>query len=460
MRTNWLPEIVRRSQTGPYIRERDFDLALARRIRKLTKEYGIKFDPNDLCPADNDIADRIYQAGMELFIEFGGFCMSTDRLIKFSREEVEDILATAPSAVTLGVGKDAVVMRHRGVEDPAIPIMHSGPTGLPTSERWAPFIEFSCAQEPLVDCLGSGSVSTYFGQEIVPGTPLEILGARRDASVLREAVRMAGRPGMHINDVAMPLSCAGKMAAFDPATGLRPSDAILVSQMVEMKTDYDQLSRVAHLYNVGQITVDLMTPLLGGIGGGAEGTAIVSVADHILGVVLYDADYHFFSLTHLTHVNNTGPMGLWVEAMVGQALARNTSLVCVNDIYCVSGTGAKELLYEAAAGAIITTVSGFNMQGCGTTGGFETDRVTGLEARFIAEVSRAALHLKRKEAGDLAREILTRYKDTISSPNLGRPFNELYDVDKMEPNEEWLNMYYEVKEDLEGLGLKFKYASK
>ena len=65
---------------------------------------------------------------------------------------------------------------------------------------------------------------------------------------------------MHINDVAVPLTCSGKMAAFDPEAGLRPSDGILVSQMVELKTDYDQLSRVAHLYNVGGVCVDLMTP--------------------------------------------------------------------------------------------------------------------------------------------------------------------------------------------------------
>ena len=79
--------------------------------------------------------------------------------------------------ITLGVGKDAVVMRHRGVEDAANrAIMHSGPTGLPCTERWHPLILQSCAQEPLVDCLGAGSVSTYFGEKIIPGTPLEILG--------------------------------------------------------------------------------------------------------------------------------------------------------------------------------------------------------------------------------------------------------------------------------------------
>ncbi len=356
--------------------------------------------------------------------------------------------------MTLGTGKDAVVMRHRGVEDTQRAIMHSGPTGLPSSEKHHPLILLSCAQEPLVDCLGAGSVSTYFGEKILPGTPLEILGARRDASVAREAVRMAGRPGMHINDVAVPLTCAGKMAACDPQTGLRPSDGFLVSQMVELKTDFDQLSRVAYLKSVGMVNVDLMTPLIGGVGGAAPGTAVVSVADHLLGVVLYDSDYHMFSLTHLHYVNNTDPLGLWVESMVGQALARNSKIVTLNDIYVVSGPGTKELFYECAAGAVVTTVCGFNMQGAGTTGGFFADRVTGLEARFIAEASRASLGLTRQDAAQLVQQILPRYQATITSPNRGRPFNEVYNVETVQPTAEWLDMYYAVKEDLRGMGLK------
>ena len=458
MRSNWLIEIVKRAQTGPFMKEKDFDLLVARRIKQLVKERGITYDANVLCPSDDDQADRVWEAGLQLFVDVGAYCQSTERCIRFTRDEVQDILSQVRSEITLGAGKDAVVMRHRGVEDPARPVVHSGPTGVPCSERYHPLILLSCAQEPLVDCLGAGSVSTYFGEKILPGTPLEIFGARRDANVAREAVRMAGRPGMHINDVAVPLTCAGKMAACDPQAGLRPSDGILVSQMVELKTDFDQLSRVAHLYNVGGVTVDLMTPLIGGIGGAAPGTAIVSVADHLFGVVLYDADYHMFSLTHLHYVNNTDPLGLWVNATVGQALARNSKIVALNDIYVVSGPGAKELLYECAAGAIVGTVCGFNMQGAGTTGGFKADHTTGLEARFIAEVSRAALSLKRRDAAGLVAEILTRYQGTLTNPNRGKPFPEVYDVETVQPKPEWLEMYYAVKEDLAGLGLVFKNA--
>jgi methylamine--corrinoid protein Co-methyltransferase len=128
----------------------------------------------------------------------------------------------------------------------------------------------SCAQEPLVDCLGHGSIAAYMGQAIIPGSPLEILAARAEAASAREAVRKAGRPGMHIEDNAVSLTCAGKMASLDPASGLRPSDGLLIAQMPELRTNYDQLSRVAHLSSLGMHIVDLMTPLIGGLGGGAR----------------------------------------------------------------------------------------------------------------------------------------------------------------------------------------------
>ena len=453
MMSSRLAEIVKRSDSGPYMTESDFEMALTKRVRSLVGEYGVKFDPGLPVPSDDDMADRVYQAGLELFVDMGVYNQTTERCILFSRDEVEKLVVAAPSTVVLGTGKDAVVMRHRDIESDTPCTMLSGPTGTPCSERYHPLILLSCAQESLVDKLGAGSVSTYLGHQIIPGTPLEILGARRDAAVAREAVRMAGRPGMHISDVAVPLTCQGKMAAIDPANGLRPSDAVLVSQMVELKTDYDQLSRVAYLQSIGMHIVDLMTPLIGGLGGGAEGTAIVTTACHILGVVLYSASYHMMSHTHLRWVNNTDRMGLWMQGTVGQALSRNTPIPALNDIYTVSGPGTAELLWECAAGAMVGTVSGMNMQGAGATGGFKADHTTGLEARFIAEVSHASLGLTRQEANDYVLEFLRHYEDTFNDPKRGYPFPEVYDEGTVEPKEIWLDLYHQVRNALIDLGL-------
>jgi methylamine--corrinoid protein Co-methyltransferase len=223
--------------------------------------------------------------------------------------------------------------------------------------------------------------------------------------------------------------------------------------MVELKTSFDQLSRVAYLQGIGMHIVDLMTPLIGGLGGGAEGTAVVTIACHILGVVLYAASYHMMSHTHMRWVNNTDRMVLWMQAMVGQALSRNTPIPALNDIYCVSGAGAEELFWEVAAGAVAGTPSGMNMQGAGCTGGFKTDHTTGLEARFIAEVSHACLGLTRQNANELALELLTHYEKTFNEPNRGQPFPEVYDENTVEPKEQWLEKYYRVREAVIKMGL-------
>jgi methylamine---corrinoid protein Co-methyltransferase len=453
MQNNRLPEIVNRSENGPFMKETAFDLALARKTMELVKKHTIKYDRNVLVPSDDAMADRLYQAGLELFIEMGVYNQSTERRILFTHEEVETAVATAPNAVVLGCGKDVIIERHRDVESQEPCRMHSGPTGTPSSERFHSLILQSCAQEPLVDCLGAGSVATYMGQLIVSGSPSEILASRKEAALARQAIRNAGRPGMHIEDVAVPLTCAGKMAAFDPVSGLRPSDGLLVSQMPELKTDYDQLSRVAYMQSVGMHIVDLMTPLVGGLGGGAEGTSIVTVASHILGVLCYSVSYHFMGHMNLQWSHNTDRMGLWIQSMAGQALARNTPLITVNDLYTRSGLGTPEVLWEVAAGAIVGAVSGLNQHGVGATCGTKTDHTSGLEARFQAQVAHAALGLTRSQANEYVLDCLRQYEHTLVNPNPGKAFPELYNTETLEPGQEWLNIYNEVWHELSQMGL-------
>lgn len=455
MHAQELTTIVRRSETGPFMREDDFDLALAMRVRELVENYSVVYDPEVLVPDDDGLADRLYEAALDLFVEFGTYNQSTERQILFTKGEVERAVAASPSRVVLGTGKDATIESHRAVEDSSPCRMHSGPTGTPISEDLHSLILQSCAQEPMVDCLGHGSVATFHDQPIIPGSPLEIMAAKRDAFEAREAVRSVGRPGMHIEDIAMPLTCAGKMAAFDPENGLRPSDGLLVSQLPELKTNYDQLSRVAFMRSVDMHIVDLMTPLIGGLGGGAEGTAIVTIASHILGVVLYSSSYHFMGHMSLQGSHNTGREGLWIQAVAGQALARNTPLVSANDLYTRSGLGTDEIFWEIAAGAMIGAVCGLHQHGVGATGGFEKDQTSGLEARFQAEVAQAALGMSRSDVNQLVKECLVHYETSLQDPNPGSPFQELYNLDTLEPMEVWVKPYHDAREKLETYGLEF-----
>jgi methylamine--corrinoid protein Co-methyltransferase len=454
MYSNRFTEIIQRSENGPYLKETDFERMVVKRVQELVRQYGLKFDRRTPIPADAEMADRVYLAGMDLFLELGAYNMNTQRRIMFSRSEVEQAVAATPAAVLLGTGKDAILMRHRGGNNDMPCVVHSGPTGTPCSERYHPLILQSCAQEPLIDCLGAGSVSTYMGASIIPGTPLEILGVQRDACAAREATRRAGRPGMHINDVASPLTCAGKMATIHPDWGLRPSDGLLVSQMVELKTSYDQLARAAYLQSVGIHIVDLMTPLEGGLGGGAPGTALIAVACHLLGVLLYAPSYHIHGHMHLLESTSTDRMGLWIYAMSGLALARNTPILTTSAIYTQAGLGTEQVLWEIAAGTIAATVGGMHHNGVGATGGASQDHTSGLEQRFFAQVAHASLGMSLQEANELVLRLLDRYEAThMQGAPAGRSFAEIYNTNTLEPTEEWQAHYFKVCAELQSMGL-------
>ncbi len=452
-----LVEIHQRSRTGQFMKEVDFDLLLAKRTNELLKEYDINFDPNVVVPADDDLADRVFQAGLQLLVDIGTYHLDTQRVIKFSRVEILDALRQAPDTLYLGEGKDMVIARHRGIEDPNPPLNLTGPAGQPCSETYYLPLMISYAQEPYVHAIESGATLTYNGYDIMANSLMEVKAVQRDSATAREAIRRVGKPGMHIGDCATGMTAIGKMAASEPVHLLRPCDGRLVAQMCELKTNDDQLIRVPHLLNYGSHIINLMTPLTGGIGGGPAGVAVVSVAETLMGVVCYFATYHYLSITHIKWTNNSDPWGMYVLAMTGQAMARNSHIVWTDDPFNVNGAGTVENLYEVAGHAMIGSVCGYQQHGVGSTGGNIVDHHTGLEAGFQGEVGIAATRsgITREKANEIALKLLPLYKNTFKNPKLGQPFNELYDLKTITPKQEWQDCYRRAKETLSNLGLSF-----
>jgi methylamine--corrinoid protein Co-methyltransferase len=453
-----LLEIFNRSRSGTYMKEAEYDLRLARRTQELVKEFQITFDPQLVCPSDDAMADRVFQAAVQLLVDVGAYHLDTERVIHFTGNEIIEALRQAPSTLYLGEGKDMVIATHRGVEDPNPPLNLTGPAGQPCLEENYLEMLISYAQEPYVHAIESGATLTYNGQDIVAGTLLEVKAVQRDSATAREAVRRVGKPGMHIADCATGMTAIGKMAASEPMNGLRPCDGRLVAQMCELKTNDDQLVRVPHLVNYGSQIINLMTPLIGGIGGGPQGVAVVSIAETLFGVVAYLATYHYMSITHIKWTNNSDPWGMYVLAMAGQALARNTHIVITDDPFTVSGPCTDELLYEVAGHAIIGSVCGYTQHGVGSTGGNLPDHHTGLEAGFQGEVGIAATKsgITREKANQIALKLLPKYKDTFENPKRGKPFREAYDLKTITPTQEWQDCYRRVKEELTKLGVAFK----
>lgn len=117
--TDRLVEIFQRSRSGPFMKEVEFDPMVSRRALELVKEYNITYDPQLVCPSDDDMADRLFEAGVELLTDFGCYHLDTQRVIHFSRSDIMEALRQAPPELRLGEGADMVVATHRGVEDPS-----------------------------------------------------------------------------------------------------------------------------------------------------------------------------------------------------------------------------------------------------------------------------------------------------------------------------------------------------
>ena len=115
-------EIYRRATTGEICTENDFDLKrFIPAVRRLVTKHGIKYDRTTPVPSDDDLAERVWQAGKELFLEVGVYCVDTERLIKFDPVEVDQAVAHAPRPVILGTGQHAKAIHVRRPESSITP---------------------------------------------------------------------------------------------------------------------------------------------------------------------------------------------------------------------------------------------------------------------------------------------------------------------------------------------------
>jgi methylamine--corrinoid protein Co-methyltransferase len=272
---------------------------------------------------------------------------------------------------------------------------------------------------------------------------------------MRQALMRVGRPGMGMLAAQSSVSELGDLAAAQ-SKYLRQCDSHLVPMLNELKMDHRNISRAVNSLEYGMINASLPCVIVGGLGGGPVGSAIVNVASYLVANVTCLADYHILHPIHVRHVATSTREVLWVISATAQAFARNAPAIIVADIYPKSGAGTKELLYEVAANAIVNAVTGGHLEGVGAADGLKPNS-TGLEGRLMAEVALASHRMKMslKEANAWVLKLLPKYEHvfTLENGNPGRPVDELYDMKSIQPKEDWLKMYDEVKTDLKEMGL-------
>ena len=449
-------DIIDRANNGPYISEENWDLEkVAMTTMRIVEKYDLTWDPEQIVTDDPGLADTIFEAGLELANTLGAYSRSTERIIEFDPGELELGMRLMPQTLVMGEGKDARTLYSRGIMDERLPLVWAGNPGAPHPEELFIPSVLSWAQEPIVDMITCGTLVEVDGREVRTEDPIEIISTRRELQYLRQILRQVGRPGMGMLAAQSSVSELGDLAAAHPDY-LRPCDAHLVPMLNELKMDNRNVARAVNSLEYGMRNASLPCVIVGGLGGDAPGSAVVNVASFIISNLTCLSDYHLCHPIHMLHVATTTRSVLWVENIVQQAFARNAPCIIVSDIYPKSGACTRELLYETAANAVVITVSGGHLEGCGSADG-NAPNGTGLEARLMGEVGHAVARqgLSLQEANDLVLALLPKYEHVFDMPdgNPGVSIDQAYDLKTMRPVPEWQQMYEEVKSELQEMGL-------
>lgn len=219
-----LKEVMKRAETGPLMDANDFLMQrVSANALKLQKKYEVRWDGKTLVNQDDALADRCWAAGKELLLTSGFYSANSRRVIEFAAQEVEDALRFAPDKVTMGQGKDAVKIHHRGVEDRRQPFVFSGPFNADTHEKMFVRLNEAFAQERIIDCLFlPGYLKELDGLMIRPNSGLSSRAAMLYGQWAREATRRAGRPGIPICGHAV--MALNEIACTNEDWGLRSTD--------------------------------------------------------------------------------------------------------------------------------------------------------------------------------------------------------------------------------------------
>ena len=452
-------EIQERSNTGPQMDEDEFLPKLfSPKLEEIVKKYEIKYDPKNPVPVDDDMADRIWQAGWELFREVGLYNTDTHRIIKVSNDEIREALYCAKGRYWVGAGKDAVLWKHRQVEDTETPFcIYSGDATCDENLHYSQCLAY--LKEPLLDGFCAPILEDSMGQKIRSASPFEINGCTQHIYNLRLAAKQVGRPGVFLVAVGTAEHDSGQIAVSDNEWGVRTSDSRIIGTLTEFKTADTLLNRVVHCAQYGCYTGNLTGPIYGGWCGGSEGVAVTLVAYSINGKCIYGSIFNQHFPFHLNWGSNTTRELLWPISMAGQAMARNSKLLYTSNGFANAGPMTEMLFYETACHALVSTVSGWHLWEMASTRNKYRNRATPLEARIGMEVGHAVARqgMTREEANVIALKLLSKYEEKAADAPMGKEYQECYDVARAIPTQEHLDMYRRIKDELAGMGIEFLY---
>jgi methylamine--corrinoid protein Co-methyltransferase len=452
-------DVMEKALEGKPMSENDYQLrSFAPKVQEVVKNHDIKFDPKNPIPNDGSLADDIFKAAVELLVDVGAYCTSSARVISYTDQEIREALKLAPKSIELGEGRDRKTLRARTVGDKSPPWCFLGAGGGSASSD-SSFITLmeGYAEIPEANALTTPALTRVGGMRIRPASPLEVLGAMRNAVLARETCSRVGREGLPImNSLSTAESDIAFAAALHPKYGMRRSDGYLICCMDPMKVDFARLNKVAVTISLGGPVGMCFGPLVGGYSGGPEGTTVSNVAHHMMGLLTYQASWMLPFPLHLRYVSSSCRELLWVISTTGQSVSRNSHVPSINLNYASAGPCTPMALFETSASVTAAVTAGLSIESVGIASNRYEDRTTPVEPRISAEVGHAVAGMKLQDANALAKKLLDKYESKLLKPPLGKTLHECWDAEKRRPTKEYSGVIRRYKKTMRDLGVDLR----
>ncbi|APH39200.1 monomethylamine:corrinoid methyltransferase [Methanohalophilus halophilus] len=414
---------------------------------ELAADYDIINDGEEFIPYELDMADAVFSAAIELLTNVGIYCTDTGRTIQVNNDEILKSLGT-PNAVDIGRFKEKINVVSRTEMDCKPPVIIGGPMGGKVSEKNFLNIHISSAIEPIVQGIYPGSMQTINDGPIRTNTPEEMFVALEEARLERLATKIAGREGLTLVGPATPNTSQAHMVVSSNELYSK-NDIHEVYQSGNLKTDFETFHKSIFHQEHGNNFISGQCPVLGKDAiDSPEALAIIDVAETIQSRLVTSASIHACGAIDSATKSSSTKEILWASNISSLAVSRNMQHSTAKYYHNIAGCCTDMMFYETAAQAISDTVCGREML-IGPLGGRgeKVDHSTGLESRFMGEVSKMALNLDLAEANEIIEMLYSKYVDRLSDAPQGKDFESCYDVNskyEMKPTEEYMNMYSEI----------------
>ena len=408
--------VAERARAGPRMEDKEWGLSLFKKLQDLTVRHGLRQKgPERFYEVDDDYADSLFQAAVDLLVETGVYCTTTHRAIRFTEDEVREAAREAPSEVEVGEGHDRRAFRKRELEDrrpPSIDVSGHGP--------WSdemiplPIVVRELARHRRVDLLEGYMFARIDGRE-VHSKPLCAYAARRAIERIRDGLSMANRSGLAITYYPIKTDAFTLIAPIDQERGIRKTDGVLLTILPDLVIEEDLIA-AAVVYNelgcYGQCGGTGVGPFAGEV----EGRTIESTAGPLAAWLVYrdsiltaggaggtDLSGRKASMEEADKASQRSEGLEWRSFAVQKALRRNTNQVYYAQIWGESVNQddliSEEYLLRVALSSIRSTKLGHNFRvGCTNPPTFTS---------WVVETSDAAIrsNIRLADYEDLAERI-------------------------------------------------------